>query len=178
MNKEGSFKPIIIVMILSLLIVYLWNKVPAIGNAAHAILDPSVGVLLDWNVTWGMVIIVFIISLIMSLFQKYATDQETLKELKKEQKLLSEEMKKYKEEPAKLMELQKKQFEFIPKTMQLTMRPMMYTGVPIILFFRWFHDYFSLIPDFRFFGFLSWIWFYLITTIIFSSILRKVLKVA
>ncbi|MEA3329782.1 MAG: hypothetical protein U9Q06_03480 [Nanoarchaeota archaeon] len=178
MDNKGSFKPIVVVMLLSLLIVWLWNKVPAISETAHKILDPSVGVLLNWNVTWGMIILVFGISVFMTLVQKYATDQKTLKELKKEQKILQAEMKKYKEHPEKLMELQKKQLEFIPKTFQLTSRSIMFTGVPLILFFRWFGDYFMTIPDFRFFGFFTWIWFYLILTLVFSSILRKFMDVA
>ena len=124
-----------------------------------------------------MLILVFIIALITTLIQKYATDQETLRELKKEQKIIQEEMKKYKDHPEKLIELQKKQFEFIPKTMKLSMRALVFTGVPFILLFRWFMTYFSSIGDPRFFGFLSWFWFYLIFTMIFSSILRKVMKV-
>ena len=86
-------------------------------------------------------------------------------------------MKKYKDHPEKLMELQKKQFEFIPKTMKLSMRAIVFTGIPFILFFRWFMDFFTAIGDPKFFGFLSWFWFYLIFSIIFSSILRKIFKV-
>ena len=176
-KKGGSFTPILIVMLISLLIASFWGKYPIIKETISKGLDPSLGALLDWNILIGMLVIVFIISSIMTLAQKYLTDQKTLKELKKEQKLLQEEMKKYKEHPEKLVELQKKQFEIIPKTMKLTMRPIVYTGIPIILFFRWFMDYFNAMPDFRFFGFLSWFWFYLIFSIIFSSILRKVFKV-
>jgi uncharacterized membrane protein (DUF106 family) len=60
------------------------------------------------------------------------------------------------------------------------MRPLLYTAIPFVLFFRWFADYFSnpFFAAFRFFGFLSWFWFYLIGSIIFSSIFRKVLKVS
>lgn len=176
-DKKGSFTPIFIVMLVSLLIASLWTRIPWIKQTISMGLDPTLGIMLNWNVLIGMLVIVFIISMIMTLAQKYLTDQATLKELKKEQKLLQEEMQKYKEHPEKMLELQKKQFEIIPKTMKLTMRPLIYTGIPIILFFRWFMDYFAAIPDYRFFGFLSWFWFYLIFSIIFSSILRKVFKV-
>lgn len=176
-NKKGSFVPIFIVLIASLLIASFWDKLLVIKHSVHAVLDPSAGALLNWNVTYGMILLTLIITLITTLFQKYTTDQETLRELKKEQKLLQEEMKKYKDHPEKLIELQKKQFEFIPKTFQLTMRPLLFTGVPVFLFIRWFMDYFSAIPEFRFFGFLTWLWFYIICSIIFSVILRKVLKV-
>jgi len=47
----------------------------------------------------------------------------------------------------------------------------------LILLFRWFMDYFSAIPDFRFLGFFTWFWFYLLSYMIFSGIIRKVLKV-
>ena len=164
-------------MLASLVIAFFWDKIPTIKNTAHLILDPTAGALLNWNVTYGMILIILVISLFMTLFQKYATDQETLRELKKEQKILQEEMKKYREHPEKLVELQKKQFEFIPKTMKLSMRPIVFTGVPLILFFRWFMDFFTVMGNPKFFGFLSWFWFYLIVTMIFSMILRKILKV-
>ncbi len=49
------------------------------------------------------------------------------------------------------MELQKKQFAFLPKMMKMSMRPMVYTAIPLILFFRWFMDYFTAFESFRFF---------------------------
>lgn len=176
-NKEGSFKPIIFIMIVSMAIAIFWDKFSFIKDGVHAVLDPSAGSLLNWNLTIGMLIIVLLISLITILVQKYCTDQKALKELRKEQKILQEEMKKYKEHPEKMAELSKKQLEFVPKTFKLTSRAIMFTGIPFILFFRWFHDFFTLIGDPKFFGFLSWFWFYLIATMIFSSIFRKLLKV-
>lgn len=179
LNKEGSFKPVIFVMILSILIASFWDKISFLKNSIHFALDPSLGALLNLNLTFGMLVIVFIISLITTLVQKYGTDQKTLRELKKEQKILQEEMKKYRDHPEKLAEMQKKQLEFIPRTMKLSMRPIIYTGVPFILLFRWFMDYFALpaMEGFKFFGFLSWFWFYLIFAMVFGGILRKALKV-
>lgn len=172
-----GMKILFLVFILSAVVALLWNQVPAIKQTVHFVLDPTVGKLLDWNKTYGMLIVILAFSLIISLVQKYGTDQATLRELKKEQKILQEEAKKYKDNPEKLMEFNKKQLEFIPKTMEITMRPIIYTIIPFVLFFRWFHDYFSAV-EFKFFGLLSWFWFYLIFSIIFSSILKKVLKIA
>lgn len=177
MNKEGSFKGIFIVMLISLLIAFFWKSIPWIRNAAHAVLNPTAGVLLNWNLTIGMLVIVLFIAVIMTLIQKYATDQKTLREMKKEQKELQGEIKKVKEHPEKMMELQKKQFAFLPKMMKMSMRPIVYTAIPLILFFRWFMDYFDALGNIKFFGFLSWFWFYLLGSIIFSSILRKIFKV-
>ena len=184
MNKEGksSFRPVIIIMIITLVIVFLWDKIPAIGQAAHFIFDPTAGFLLDWNLTAGMLIVVFILSILMTIIQKYTTDQETLKEMKKEQKLIQKQMKEFKDQPGKVMELQKKQMSFMPKQMKLSMRSMIYTGIPLILLFRWFNDYFEVLAEaagepIRFFGFMGWIIFYLLFSIIFSSIIKKWWKV-
>ncbi len=181
-KKEGSWTPMVIVMGISLIIAFSWDKVSFIKNSVHNVLDPSAGWLLEWNLTVGMIIIVLIITLITTLIQKYATDQDALRELKKEQKILQAEMKKYKDHPEKVAELSKRQFQFIPKTMKLTSRGIMFTGVPFILFFRWFTDIFTAMEvatgvPVRFLGFLSWFWFYLIFTMVFSSFLRKWLKV-
>ena len=175
-----GMKIMFFVMIASFLIAGLWSKYPIIKDSVHFVLDPTAGFLLKINIYFGMFVVVFIITLITTLAQKYGTNQEELKRIKQEQKILQEEMKKYKEHPEKLLELQKKQFEFLPKTMDLTMKPLIYTFIPFVLFFRWFADYFSSadLISFRFFGFLSWFWFYLIASIIFSSALRKVLKLA
>ncbi len=172
-----GMKILLLVLVISSFVALLWNQVPVIKQTVHFILNPTVGSLLNWNATYGMFIVVFVFSLIMTLVQKYCTDQETLREIKKEQKILREEMNKYKDNPEKLMEFNKKQLEFIPRTMEITMRPVMYTIIFFVLFFRWFNDYFT-INSYKFFGFLSWFWFYLIFSIVFSSVLRKVFDVA
>jgi len=165
-----------VVMIASMLIASAWNAFPVVKDSVHAVLDPTAGWMLNLNLFWGMTFFVLIITFITVLLQKYATDQASLKKLKEEQKILQEEMKKYKDSPEKLLELQKKSFEFMPKTMDLTMKPIIYTAVPFVLFFRWFQDYFANV-DYKFLGFLSWFWFYFLLSIVFNSILRKVMKV-
>ncbi|MDP3881643.1 MAG: EMC3/TMCO1 family protein [Nanoarchaeota archaeon] len=166
---------LLLVMLLSALVASMWNSVPFIKDAAHAILDPTAGSMLDWNLSVGFLIIAALITLITTLIQKYSTDQKTLKELREESKLLNAEMKKYKEHPERLTELQRKQFEILGKTMPLTMRPLLFTAIPFVLFLRWFGDYFMLHPA-KIFG-LSWFWAYFISSIIFSIIFRKILKV-
>ena len=123
MNK--SIRTLFVVMLISLSIAAFWNKFPVIKNSVHAVLNPTAGSLLGFNVNLGILVFAAIISLFITLIQKYTTDQEALREIKKEQKFLSEEMKKYKEHPEKLMELQKKQLSAIPKTFEITLRPLM-----------------------------------------------------
>lgn len=175
MNK--SIKALFIVMVISLGIAFFWGRVPIIRDTVHAVLDPSAGVLLERNVDLGILAFAAVISLFITIIQKYTTDQETLREIKKEQKILQQEMKNYKDHPEKLMELQKKQLASIPKTFEITLRPIMYTSIPIIIFFRWFSDYFADNPV-KIFGVLNWFLAYIILSMIFTTVFRKVFKVA
>ncbi|MEX0921040.1 MAG: EMC3/TMCO1 family protein [Candidatus Pacearchaeota archaeon] len=177
MDKEGNFKSIFIVMIVAMGIAFLWDQVTFIKNVAHLLLDPSAGALLEWNLAWGMGILVFVIASVMTLIQKYGTDQEELRRMKKEQKEVQKEMKALRDNPEKLMEMQKKHFsEFMPKMMKLSMKPIVYTMIPLILFFRWFADFFAAAGDPKILG-LTWLWFYIIGSVIFSIILKKIFKV-
>ena len=164
-------------MILSMIIAFFWNSLAFAKNFIHSILDPTLGILLSWNVTWGMLLIVLLLTFITTVLQKYTTDQETIKDLKRRQKEISKKSQEFKNDPKRMMEIQKEIMPISMKMMKLSMRPIVYTGIPFILSFRWFMDYFTKIPDFRFFGFLSWFWFYLIFVLVFGMILRKILKV-
>lgn len=176
-GKEGSFRGIFIIMVISLAIAAFWNSIPIIKNSVGAVLNPTAGALLNWNLTIGMTFLVLVLSLFMTLVQKYTTDQKTLREMKEEQKKIQQQMRKLEVGSKEHTELNMKMMKFVGPMFKLSMRPIMYTAIPIILLFRWFSDYF-LGSSFLFFGFLNWFWFYLIGSIIFSSILRKILKVA
>lgn len=165
------------VMIGALIIASLWNTVPAIKNTTHAALDPTLGSIIKLDPTWGFIAVIFIITLLTTLVQKYTTDQEALKKMKEDGKKLQEEMKANKNNPSKLMELQKKQFESIPKSFDLTMKPLVYTALPLILLLRWFTDIFETLGNPKILLGLSWIWVYLIISFISMMILRKILKV-
>ena len=176
-GKEGSMWWIFIIMLLSLIIASLWQNVSWIKEPIHFVLDPTIGRLIEWNMTWGMLIVVLIFSIITTLAQKYGTDQEQIKELKKQQKEMNKQMRELRNEPEKMLEIQKEIAPLSLRLMKLSMRPVIYTGIPFILFFRWFMDIFTVMGNPKFFGFLSWFWFYLIFVIIFSSVIRKVFKV-
>jgi uncharacterized membrane protein (DUF106 family) len=181
-NKEGSFRMVMIFMVLTMLIAFNWDKWIWMKNGIHSVLDPTVGALLNWELTLGMLITVLIISFLTTLVQKYTTDQDELRKIKKEQKEIQKQMKEFKKHPEKMMHLQKKQMSLMPKQMKLSMRTIVYTGIPFVLLFRWFSDYFLILSEVtgepaRFFGVLGWFMFYLIGTLVFSSILKKYMKV-
>jgi uncharacterized membrane protein (DUF106 family) len=168
-----------LIMALSLGIAFMWNSIPVIKDAVHYALDPTAGWLLNLNFYFGIILISALLTLATTIIQKYATDQETLRQIKAEQKAIQEEMKKLKNQPAKMLELNKKQMEKMPEMMQHTMRPVLYTFIPFVLFFRWFGDYFTgSSMNTIFLIFPRWVWIYLILSIIFNSAFRKILKVA
>ena len=83
MKKE--LLPIIIVMMISLYIAYAWESLPFVKNFVNSALNPTIGALLEWHLTIGFIIVIAITSLILTLSQKYLSDQEELKEIRKEQ---------------------------------------------------------------------------------------------
>lgn len=181
MDEKGSTRFLLIMfglMSFSLVILFLWNSVPALRNAVNIVLDPTAGALINWNLTIGSLIVFFIIALITTIVQKYATDQETLRELRKEQKELHKEMQVYKDDPKKMMEMQKNLWPTTMKIMQISMKGSLFTLIPFLLLFRWFMEFFVALGSPKFFGIFSWFWFYLLSILIFSSILRKWMNVA
>ncbi len=168
---------IFLVMILGLVVATFWDSFPAIKEGVHSALDPSLGALLDWNVTIGLLIITAVLNLITTVLHKYTTDQDLLKQIKDEQKIVQEEMKLYRSSNSqKSLELSKKSMELAMKSMPITMRPVLYTTIPFILLIRWFGDYFKDSPV-KIFGFMSGIWAYIVFFIVFSMLFRKILKV-
>ena len=181
MAQKGATRFMLVMfglMAFSFIIIGLWNSVPAIKNGVNYVLNPTLGVLINWNLTWGTLIAFLIIAFITTIIQKYATDQETLKELKQEQKDVQKEMNKYKDDPKKMLEFQKSLWPTSMKIMELSMKSSLFTLIPFVLLFRWFMDVFDALGSPHFFGFLNWFWFYLLSVLIFSGIFRKILKVA
>ena len=175
-GKEGSFRGVFIAMIVSLLIASLWNTIPLIKNSVDAVLNPTAGALLGWNVMWGMTLLILVLSLFTTLMQKYFTDQATLRQMKQEQKEIQEQLRKAEKGSKEFNELSMRSIKIMGPMFKLSLRPVIYTAIPLILLFRWFSDYFTAV-NFSFLGFLNWFWFYLIGSIIFSSILRKAFNV-
>lgn len=176
-DEKGSFVPFFFVIIASLIIAGMWDKWPWIKNIIHSVFDPSFGTLLNWNVTVGMLILVLLINFVTTIIQKFTTDQKTLKEIKEKQGELQKRMKESQKNPEQVMKLQQEIMPLSMKQMKLGMAGIIYTGIPFILLYRWFNDYFATISGFKFFGFLNWFWFYLIFSLIFNSLFKKVLKV-
>ena len=100
------------------------------------ILNPIFGPLLKLPSLWTIMILSFLISLIITLIQKYATDQNRLKEIKEEMKSIQKRIKEEKD-PNEKMKIQKEHMKLVPEQLKHSMKSMMYTFIPIILIFSW-----------------------------------------
>ncbi|MFH1210612.1 MAG: EMC3/TMCO1 family protein [archaeon] len=124
----------------------------------------------------NIIIITLIITLIVTLIYKYTTNQTKMKELKDGIKAAQGEIKQNKDNPGKMMEIQKKAMEQNLTYMKHSLIPMLITFVPLIIMFGWLRGYFTEIGNPKFLG-LTWIWVYLISSIIMSIGIRKIMKV-
>ena len=119
----------------------------------------------------GIIIISFIVTAFITLISYFFTDRELMKRIKEKQKALREEMKKYKDNPEKMMEINKKMMEDFPTQMKQSMKTSVITLIPLLLLFKWLKPTFeqTVIAS-------NWIWWYILSSIFFSLVLRKVFK--
>ena len=116
----------------------------------------------------AIIIFSFLVTLFITIVTYYMTDRVRMKELKEKQKALRKEIKKHRDNPQKMMELNKQMMEDMPEQLKHSFKPMMVTMIPIIIMFGWLRSTFTdILP--------SWFWWYMISSIVFSMSLRKVL---
>src|SRR3989344_6433721 len=134
------------------------------------------GGIIDKSPLGGLVLVSFILTLLITVAYKYLTDQELMKSLKQEIKDFQKEMKEFKHDPSKVMELQKKDMEKNMKYMVQSFKPTLFTLIPLIIIFGWLKNVYT-VQTVSFIGITSWFWLYIIFSLVFSIVLRKVLKV-
>lgn len=134
------------------------------------------GFLISWNPLAALIIISFILTALITIAYKYLTDQELMKSLKTELKSLQKEMKEAKHDTQKLMQLQKQSMEKNMKYMMNSFKPTLFTLIPLLIIFSGMRNSFANV-ELNFIGINSWIWIYIIFSILFSIILRKLLRV-
>ncbi|ENN96565.1 hypothetical protein J422_01545 [Methanocaldococcus villosus KIN24-T80] len=107
---------------------FFYNSLDAIFLPIIKILHPGMSILF----------IAFIVSLIITLANKFLIDQERLGEIKREMQEIQKKYKKYMNNPEKLEELKKdqeKMMQLNAEFMKMSFKPMIYTWLPIILIF-------------------------------------------
>lgn len=152
------------------------------------VFEKTLDLLFGWIIRLGapvnIIIISFFLTLLVNLSVKFLSDQNKMKVLKEETKSLSEEMKKFKNEPQKYLELQKKVMQSNLEYMRHSMWPTMFTLLPLLVIFNWLRNTFPSGEKLINFPFtlpligsgLGWLGTYIICSIIFNIILRKLLK--
>tara|TARA_Y100000034_G_C6614891_1_gene267886 strand:- start:37 stop:474 length:438 start_codon:yes stop_codon:yes gene_type:complete len=143
-----------------------------LDNFFNAIFGP----LISWSPLGALIIISFILTALITVAYKYFTDQELMKSLKAELKSLQHEMKEAKHDTEKVMQLQKQSMEKNMKYMMNSFKPTLITLIPILIIFSWLRAEYT-DKALNFLGINSWIWIYIIFSIIFSIALRKLLRV-
>ena len=136
---------------------------------------------------WAFIIVISVVlSLVVTLIYKYATDQAEMKELREQMKKYQQQMKENKGNLQKLNEIQKESMQVNMKLMKQNFKPMLITMVPFIIIFWWLRGIYEgiiVIPlsfHFPLSGLatgLGWIGFYIICSMIFTTVFRKALKV-
>ena len=95
-------------------------------------------------------------------------------------------MKLHKESPQKVMELQKQAMEKNLVLMKHSMKPTLYTFIPLIIIFGWIRTTFGapageanpVLWHIPLLGWgLTWLWIYLLVSIVTSMLIRKLFKI-
>lgn len=110
------------------------------------ILDPIFNPLLELGYFWFILIIAFFLTLIITLIYKFTTDQTLMKKLKAEMKTLQKEMKTLAHDPKKAMAHQKKLMSKNMDYMKHSLKPTLYTFIPIIIIFGWLNSHLAYLP--------------------------------
>jgi uncharacterized membrane protein (DUF106 family) len=105
--------------------------------AFQSILNPVFSPLLSLPILLSIAIISVLMSLIITFMYKWLTDQKLMKDLKAEMKAFQKQIKELKSDPQKAMAVQKRAMETNMKYMMHSMKPTLFTFIPIILIFGW-----------------------------------------
>lgn len=109
-------------------------------------LDPILGPLLTMNPLFAIVLVSLVLSIAITLIYKFTTDQSQMKTLRDNLKKHQDEMKKHRDNPDKLMKIQSKAMSANMEYMKLSMKPTLFTIIPIMIIFAWLGAHFGFEP--------------------------------
>ena len=141
----------------------------------NAFFNSIFGKIIEKSPLGGVLLISLIITLFTTVVYKYLTNQKVLKAMKEEMDDLRKQMKEVKNDTEKMMEIQKKSFQKSMEQMKHSIKPMFVTFIPLIIIFGWLQVTYKDIGHLL--GPLNWLWVYILSSLVFSISLRKLLKV-
>jgi len=100
-------------------------------------LGVALGPLLHLPLFLVVLIMSLLVSLISTLIYKYTTDQDLMKTLKEELKSLQKLIKEFRHDPQKSMEVNEKLMKVNSRYFMQSLKPMIYTLLPLLLIFGW-----------------------------------------
>lgn len=106
-------------------------------NWLNSFFDSVLGWSFNVSPLFGMIFVTVIMTVITTLIYKYATDQKALKIHREEMKKIQKKMKESRDDPKKAMKLQKEMWSKSKGSFKQSLKPMLITFIPVILFFSW-----------------------------------------
>ena len=131
----------------------------------------SISEIIQTNPKISIIIISFLVTLLMTSIRYFVTDRKLMRDIKDKQKFVREEMKKHRDNPDKMIELNKQLMEHFPAQMKQTFKLMIITMIPVLIIFSWMRNAFAVTEIAT-----SWIWWYIVASIVFGIILGKLFK--
>lgn len=106
--------------------------------------------LYEWPPFWAILFISLVITLVTTLVYKWTTDQKRMRELKEKSKKFQEKMRAARDDPEKMMKVQSEAMKVNLELMKHSLRPTLYTFLPIIILFWWLNAhlaYYNIAPQ-------------------------------
>lgn len=103
----------------------------------ETVLNPVLNPLLPLGPFWVIIIVSLVVSLLTTIIYKYTTDQTALRSLKADLKRKQKKVSALKSEPDKAMKMQKEIMKLNGQYMKASFKSMLYTFLPILIFFGW-----------------------------------------
>jgi uncharacterized membrane protein (DUF106 family) len=132
----------------------------------------------------SIILFSLIITFVSTWAYKLLINQVKMKEIKERVKSLQEKMKAEKDQ-TKMMQIQKEMLQLSGEQMRLSMKPMLFTFLPFLLVFAFLRNVYNGTGDIISWGInlplvgtgAGWLLSYIILSLIFSIILRKIMNV-
>ena len=173
------------------MILGIWDTLGEFAGYFYDLLDSVLGRIWDWPGIYAVFVVAIIVGVISVMAQYVLVDQEKLRNLRQEtseyQKKMMQAQKSGSKKELRKLEAQKKRAQQQQSEMMgMTMRPLMLTFIPIVVFFGWVRvqpEAAELVIDLPFtlpvFGdTLGWLGWYFLCSFFFSTLLRKILNMA
>ena len=110
------------------------------------IFNPWLLPLLEWHAFFGILLIAFFISVLVTVVYKYTTNQTDMKRMKDQQKEFQAKMKSLRDKPDEMMRVQKEAMKVNFEYMKQSFKPTLITMLPILLIFGWMAGHLSYEP--------------------------------